>query len=142
MDLEENNIDIDIDINKNDKLRLVALNTYYGKKYNAQKKIMQTIILICIPIIIIAYLKNNNIFPPRISALMIIIILVIGLFNVGRQILDLLNRSNMNFDEYNWYFDKEKAPATLQYDINIDGTSVIDKENPDQWESPSPVVCV
>jgi hypothetical protein len=44
--------------------------------------------------------------------------------------IDLSNRDNMNFDEYDWYFDKTKAPSD---------TGSSDSSNP--WTTPT-VACV
>jgi SMC interacting uncharacterized protein involved in chromosome segregation len=52
-----------IEEEKNNKLRLVEINTYYGKRYNAHSKLMKTIVIICIPIIILAVLANMGILP-------------------------------------------------------------------------------
>ena len=36
-----------LEAQKNNKIRLVEINTYYGKKYNAHKEIMQIIVIVC-----------------------------------------------------------------------------------------------
>jgi ABC-type multidrug transport system fused ATPase/permease subunit len=95
---------------KNNKLRLVSINTYYGKKYNAQTKIMQIIVVSCIILIILSILYTKQILPSRIYFILTAIVIIIVLFNIGSKIIDLSNRDNMNFDEYNWYFNKSYAP--------------------------------
>lgn len=101
---------------KNDKVKLVQINTYYGKYYNARKQIMVTIVLICVPILILTILGNMGILPSNLYALLIIIIIIVGSISIGYQIIDLSNRDNMNFDEYNWKFNKKIAP---QINTNI-----------------------
>jgi hypothetical protein len=96
---------------KYNKLRLVEINTYYGKRYNAHTKLMKTIVYICIPLIILAILANKGILPPKLYRLIVAIILIIGLIILGLQIIDLSNRDNMNWDEYNWYFNPAEAPS-------------------------------
>jgi hypothetical protein len=100
-----------IEDQKYNKLRLVEINTYFGKRYNAHSKLMKTIVIICIPIIILAVLANRGILPPNIYKLLTVIILVIGAVVIGTQLIDMANRDDMNWDEYNWYFDKSKAPS-------------------------------
>jgi len=119
-----------LEIEKYNKLRGVQINTYYGKRYNAHKNIMKTIFLICLPILIIAILNSKGILPNNLAGLLIGIILIIGTLMLIYQLVDLVNRDNMNFDEYNWYFDKSKAP-----------TSNETSEVTDPWATPS-VVCV
>jgi hypothetical protein len=122
-----------IEDQKYNKLRLVEINTYFGKRYNAHSKLMKTIIIICIPVIILAILYNKGLLPSNIYKLLIIIILVIGVINIGYQLIDMSNRDNMNWDEYNWYFDKSKAP-TVQTIVNSESSS-------DPWQTPS-IICI
>ena len=115
---------------KYNKLRLVEINTYYGKKYNTHTRIMQSIVIICIPIFILSLLANNGIIPAKAYAFITGIILIIGIIIIGKQIIDLSNRDNMNWDEYNWYFDKSKAPPNTS-----------DGQSSDPWATSS-LTCV
>lgn len=94
-----------------DKSRLVEINTYYGKQYNAHKQIMKTIVLICIPIIILTILGNKGLIPNTFVVLIITFIIIFGIFSIGYQIIDLSNRDKMNYDEYDWKFNKNSAPG-------------------------------
>jgi hypothetical protein len=98
-----------IEEQKNNKIRLVEINTYYGKQYNAHKKIMQIIVIMCIPILILNILANKELIPSKLNILLNVIIIVLGLTIIGYNIIDISNRSNMNFDEYSWQFNKEEA---------------------------------
>ena len=51
-------------------------NTYYGKYYNARKQIMVTIVLICLPVLILTILGNMGILPSNLYALLIMIIML------------------------------------------------------------------
>jgi hypothetical protein len=124
-----------IDDQTNNKQRLVEINTYYGKRYNAHSNLMKTIIFICIPIIILAILANKGILPAKIYMILSGIILVIGCVLLGLQLIDISNRDDMNWDEYDWYFDKSSAPEPSNT------TSTSKDTNP--WEtSTSTVTCV
>jgi hypothetical protein len=111
---------------KYNKLRLVEINTYYGKRYNAHSGLMKTIIIICIPIIILTILANKEILPPKLYAVLMGIILIFGIMSIGTQLIDIGSRDNMNWDEYYWYFNKDKAPTD---------TTIGDVTNP--WETNS-----
>lgn len=115
---------------KYNKLRLVEINTYYGKQYNAHAGLMKTIVLVCIPVLIISILKNRGLIPGNIGSLLIAIIIIIGIIYIGRQIIDMSNRDNMNYDEYDWHFNKNDAPS--------DGTP---SDATDPWADPS-LLCV
>ena len=86
--------------------------------------------IICIPILILSILKNVEILPGNIAGLIIAFIILIGLIYVGRQIIDMSNRDNMNYDEYDWHFNKSEAPSN--------GTP---SSTTDPWETPS-LVCI
>lgn len=121
---------------KYNKLRLVEINTYYGKRYNSHIKIMKIIILTCIPIIIMSILSNKGILPLNLTVFFTGIVIVIGLVILGLELIDISNRDNMNWDEYNWNFDASKAPSVST--ISTTGTS---SSVSDPWTTPS-VVCV
>jgi hypothetical protein len=118
-----------LEAQKNNKIRLVEINTYYGKQYNAHKQIMQIVVIICIPILILTVLASKGILPSKLSTILSSIIIVIGLFIIGGKIIDLSNRDNMNFDEYNWYFDKENAP--------VSSTEETTDSSSDPWATPT-----
>lgn len=119
---------------KFNKMRLVEINTYYGKRYSAHSTLMKTIIIMCIPLIILAVLANKGILPPKVYVFLSGIILIIGLVIIGLQLIDMSNRSNMNWDEYNWYFDQTNAPTE-----EISTTSSSSSNNP--WATPT-VTCI
>ena len=118
------------------KLRLVEINTYYGKRYNAHATLMKIIVLTCIPLLILSILANKGILPSNIYVFLTGIILIIGMIVLGLELIDISNRDNMNWDEYNWNFDASKAPSSTG--TSSTGTSSTGS-NP--WETPS-VVCV
>ena len=98
---------------KSNKLRLVGINTYYGKKYNAHKEIMKTVVYVCIPVLILTILANKGILPGQLNLLLSGVIIIVGSILIGYKIIDLFNRDNMNFDEYNWYFNKNNIDTSL-----------------------------
>jgi hypothetical protein len=118
-----------LEAQKNNKIRLVEINTFYGKQYDAHKQIMQIVVFVCIPVIILSVLANKGIMPPKLNSLIIGIIIIIGLFIIGAKIIDLSNRDNMNFDEYNWYFNKDEAPTTSTEDTT--------SSESDPWATPT-----
>ena len=99
-----------LETEKYNKLRMVEVNTYYSKQYGAYTDIMKTLVYFGIPIFILVFLGNKGLIPSNIYGLLIGILMIISLFTLGYKIIDLIRRDNMNFDEYNWYFDKSKAP--------------------------------
>ena len=102
---------------KNDKLRMVDINGYFGKRFKANSGIMKLIILICIPLLLISVLSKMLIIPEVIARYLSGIILAVGLFVLVRQSWDLYVRSTMNFDEYNFEQADPSAvhPTVMEY---------------------------
>lgn len=91
-----------IEDQKNQKLRMAEINTYYGDKYSAQADLMKLIIYTCIPILIIGILTKKSIIPEGLGMGIVGAILVIGIVVIFYRMIDLWRRDNMNYNEYNF----------------------------------------
>ena len=85
---------------KDNKLRMVQINTYYGKQYQYQTDLMKFIIKLCVAIIVVLYLTKLSFIPKFISNLIILIIIIFGGFLIFRKVSDLSSRDKMEFDRY------------------------------------------
>ena len=121
-----------IEDQKYNKLRLVEINTYYGKRYSTYARLMKTIVIMCIPVLLVSVLYNKGLLPGNIYKLIVSIIMIIGLLLIFLQIIDISNRDSMNWDEYNWYFNQDDAPSST-----TDGTNFYDP-----WTSDTTTTCV
>ena len=121
---------------KYNKLRLVEINTYYGKQYNAYKDVAKNIVYVCILVLIVVILGKKEIIPGNIYIALNVLIISIGAIIIGRQIIKLSNKDNMNFDEYNWYFNKAEAPASTLVPSSSSSSS---SSNP--WSMPT-IACM
>lgn len=104
--------------NRNDtKMRLVQINTYYGKRYESQAQVMKKIIIVCIPLIVLFVLKKKGLIPELISNYLLGITIAFGSIYVIRDIWEIHIRNNMNFDEYDWKYDdpSNHAPSIWEY---------------------------
>lgn len=104
--------------NHNDtQMRLVEVNTYYGKRYEAQSKLMKMIILICVPLLILFILKKKGLIPELISNYAIGITIAVGAIFIIREVWNIFTRSNMNFDEFDWKYEDptNQVPSIWQY---------------------------
>jgi len=100
-----------LELEKNNKIRLVEINDYYGDKYNEHSKLIKIIIFTLIPIIILSILYNRGFIPTTIYYILLIIISLIGGYFFWYRFASIIMRDNMNYNEYDWYFDKKNAPA-------------------------------
>jgi len=99
-----------LQMEKNNKIRLVEINEYYGDKYSEHTNLMKVIIFTLIPIIIITFVYNQGLIPRTLYFFLFIIIGVIGSYYFWTTYASLLTRDNMNYDEYSWPFDINTAP--------------------------------
>ena len=96
---------------KNNKIRLVEINNYYGDKYAEHSNLMKIIIAMLVPIIILAILNNKGILPSPIYYILISIISIIGAIYFWRRMISIYMRDPMNYQEYEFPFDASTAPA-------------------------------
>ena len=96
---------------KNNKIRLVEINNYYGDKYAEHGNLMKIIIFTLVPIIILALLNNKGILPNSIYYILAVIITFIGGYFFWMRFGSIVTRDNMNYQTYDWYFDPASAPT-------------------------------
>lgn len=113
---------------RNNKIRLVEINEYYGDKYEEHAQLMKIIIFTLIPVILLSFLYNKGILPSMIYRFLIIVISIIGAIYLWRRYASIITRDNMNYQEYDWYFDPNAAmsgSATVAPDPWLSRTSGI-----------------
>ena len=96
---------------RNNKIRLVEINEYYGDKYEEHAQLMKIIIFTLIPVIILTFMYNKGILPSMIYRFLIIVISIIGAVYLWRRYASIITRDNMNYQEYDWYFDPNAATS-------------------------------
>lgn len=89
---------------KDNKVRLVEISTYYGEKYSDHSDIMKIVIATCIPILILTFFRNRGLLKDSIYAILFILVGVIGLLVLLRHLYNSYHRDNMYYDEYDWTF--------------------------------------
>jgi hypothetical protein len=104
---------------KSNKMRLVEINNYYGKKYEFQTDIMKIIILTCVPVLVISVLLKKGFIPNLIATGLIIIIIAAGVIAVARKVMDLNRRNNFNFDQYDYPFNPYAVKVTKTETTNL-----------------------
>jgi hypothetical protein len=105
---------------KDNKIRLVEINSYYGEKYAEHASLMKIIIFILIPVIVLTILYNNDILPGKIFYILIIIIAAIGGYFLWKTYISIVMRDTMNYQEYDWYFNPKTAPSVVSSSVTGD----------------------
>lgn len=86
----------------NNAKRMVDINTYYNKQYQARVKIMKLVVLLCFVIVFFIVLMHLGWLPQELVTVLVVVTLFAGLIYIGSLVNDMYQRSNMNFDEYNF----------------------------------------
>jgi hypothetical protein len=100
-----------LEAEKNNKIRLVEINDYYGEKYAEHSQLMKIIIFTLVPVIILAIINKSGILPNFIYYGLLAIVCIIGGYFFWMQYFSLISRDNMNYQEYDWYFNANSAPT-------------------------------
>lgn len=106
LDLEQKDI--------NNTQRMVGINTYFHKQYEARVKIMKFIVLLCFIIIFFIVLMHLGWLPQELVTVIVVITLFGGLIYIGSLIYDMYQRNNINFDDYNYPVDSNLGSKIAQ----------------------------
>ena len=116
-----------LETENNNKIRLIEINDYYEQKYAEHSSLMKYIILMLIPIIIVSLFYNAGLLSNRVFYFLIIFISLIGSVFIVYRLLSIWSHDNMNYQEYDWSFNKKAAPSV--------NDSASNKNDP--WSSPN-----
>jgi hypothetical protein len=98
---------------KNEKLRMVEINTYYGKRYQAHTELIKLLIYISTLMLILTILIKKELIPDNIGKGAMGIVMAIGIFFLVRKLIDIYYRDNMDFDQYEWLDIPTKDQQTV-----------------------------
>jgi hypothetical protein len=99
-----------IEEDKNNKSRLIEINTYYGDRYGDYSEMMKTIVIVCLPVILLAYLAKLGFLPTSLYIMLLVILVVIIVIYMFWKVAYLYYHDNMNYQEYNWSVTTSKYP--------------------------------
>jgi hypothetical protein len=116
---------------KNNKVRLVEINSYYGDKYAEHSNLMKIIIFTLVPVIIISLVYRSGIIPTNVYYILLSIVVIIGSYYFWLRFVSIITRDTMDYNEYDWNFNPDSAPKS-----NSSGSSK------DPWLSADLGTCV
>jgi len=109
----------DVSVIRDNSERMVGINTYYTRRYEEHSNVLKYVILFCGIIILAIFLMKIGIINNTISSIIIIASLAIGIIIIGGKVWDLSRRSNIDYDQYNFKFNPNKAPPNTSNSTNI-----------------------
>jgi hypothetical protein len=92
----------ELNTSKDNKMRMVEINTYYGKWYKAQSRVIKICVFILTIIIVLLIIRRKGILNPNIINIIIAGIITVGTYILLSKYVDISSRNNMNFDVYDW----------------------------------------
>jgi len=97
---------------QNNKMRLVEINSYYGKKYSEQNQIMKIIIFVCVIVLILWFIDSKQLLPipTFIFTILIGLSITIGIFVIFYKCYYLIIRNNVDFDQIDFDIPISKLP--------------------------------
>lgn len=107
-----------LEVARDNKIRLVEINKYFGDRYSEHAKLMKVVIFTLIPIILLTIIQNRGILSTKIYLFLLMIVCFIGTFFFFKTFISIIYRDNMNYDTYDWRFDKSSAPESTS--VNTD----------------------
>tara|TARA_B100000073_G_scaffold324740_1_gene307917 strand:+ start:495 stop:1262 length:768 start_codon:yes stop_codon:yes gene_type:complete len=100
---------------RNNKKRMMEINTYYSKQYNAYIDIFKRLFMGCIPLLILGILNSNEVIDDTTHFRFSLLVIVITFFTVAWKVNDLYWRNNLVFDTYDWVYDDGSTQSKLDY---------------------------
>ena len=117
---------------KYNQLKMIEINTYFSKQYDAHKRLMRlvTIVGICMLVsLLLGYVEPLK----NVSKLLFNFVTFIGVVLIIKKLIDMYLRRNDNYDEYIW----PVAPNTDSELTSSNSSSIIDVSGVD-----IPEICV
>lgn len=94
-----------IEEERNNKIRLVEINSYYSQKYAEHTSAIKIIAILLICVIIITFLYKKELITGTIWTILIIIVSAIAAYFFWNTFIRMYKRNNMNYQEFDWYFN-------------------------------------
>ena len=107
---------------KNNKVRMVEIGTYQSERYNAHIDVLKIISLTCAVVIGLSILYHKDFIPGNIISVLLVATISIGVILTVRKMIDLFNRSNLVYDQYNWNTDHAELQPGYQGVLQHDKT--------------------
>lgn len=94
------------------KQRLIEINDYYSEQYLDRTNLMKSIILVCIPLIILIVINNMGFLNSTLFNILLILIAVIGIIYLSKIVLKVISHNNMQYQNYDWNFNQTATLAS------------------------------
>lgn len=105
---------------RDNKLRLVEIGNYESSRYEAHIGIMKIVSIASVIVLLISIGLQKGYIPSNIASGLILTSVVVSVLLILNRIRDILSRSNTDFDEYNFYYDRAQTQPGYETVIEHD----------------------
>jgi len=92
---------------KNNKIRMIEINNYYGSKYSSYSDILMIVIYTCLILLVLVFLRKF--LPINIVNSLMGIVIGCSIVILFFKMLDINKRDKFNYNKYDWNFDRKNA---------------------------------
>jgi len=133
-----------VQADKNNKMRMVEINTYYSQQYRAQSQLVKLVIIVALILFVLIVVSKQGWLPDNVMKILIGIVAVVGAFMIIKNLINISSRSNMNFDEFDWAWDEDaNNPTVYEYDKDqLSGTTDAIEEDASSFAASLGLGCV
>ena len=96
---------------RNNNERQSQINNYYSDKYLEYSKLFRILFFTLLAMLIVIIINKQGFLTEKQYRVLLITILLLGGIFMLQKYADILSRSNVNFQEYNWKFRRNSAPS-------------------------------
>ena len=141
-EINEKRVD-SIKIEQNNKMRLVEINSYYGKKYKAQSEIMKIIILVSVISLILWIVDSKQLLPipSFVFTILISLSVTIGAIVIFYKCYYLILRNNVDYDQIDFDIPLDKLPPIGEFGVTGSNSSSAKKRSATQGECKNDECC-
>ena len=107
---------------KNNKLRMIELNTYEREKNDAYIKVLMYIIYLCIGILGLSILARFKLLNSSMYSMGVTVSIAVAIIMIANKVIDINRRDPLIFSKYNFDFDAAAARAANLNPDNADSS--------------------
>jgi hypothetical protein len=116
-----------LETDRDNQLRMVDINTYQSKSYDAQRRLMRSVAILGILLLLILVLGKISKKMSSVTNPLMLGVVVIGSVFTIRRVYDMAKRTPTNYDEYQWWWaptsDTQIADSSGSF-IDISGIDI------------------
>jgi len=101
---------------KNNQLKMIEINTYYSKQYDAYRRLMRLITIIGVLLLVSILLEHTPLY--MVSRPLTILVCIVGGIVIILRVFNMMSRSSYNYDEIKWFPPVNQTSSSTQIGVS------------------------